>query len=560
MQNRLSFIPLSGIGDVTRNMYLYEYQNQILIVDCGLGFADETMLGVELLIPDITYILKNCFPLESAPKKIVGMMLTHGHEDHIGALPFLLPQLPPDFPIYATPLTAALINQKLVEFGSGKKVQTVSLDDNKSINAGPFNVSFIRVTHSVPDSAHLFIETPAGNFYHGSDFKFDLTPADNKGTDFQKIAHLSSKGVTCLLSDSLGSERKGFTPSEEKLSESFEDAMRDCKGKFIVTTYSSNISRLNQAIEVAEKYHRKVCFVGRSLINATDAAKGLHLMTIKKGMEIRIDQVKHTKSNELMLIVAGSQGQENSALTRIANGAHKDVKLFSDDTVIFSADPIPGNEVTVNSLIDLIARVGAKVIYSDLSDEYHVSGHGSADDLMLLISLVKPVKVLPISGTFRQMVAYRELAKKMRYDVKDILLVENGMEIIFQENQSFFGPRFPVKKVYVDEISGEEIESFVLQDRARISLEGIVIIVTEIDSATGTLVDSPEIVARGFSENDVQALRKIVTDELRRVLSKNTGTMRNWTYIRKLIGDSAEKRINQQLRKQPLIIPVVIEV
>lgn len=547
----VSLIPLGGVGDVTKNMYLYEYQDQILIVDCGLGFADETMLGVDLLLPDISYLL-------STKKKIIGMVLTHGHEDHIGALPFILPRLP-QFPVYGTPLTAALANAKLKEFGIGRKVHTVTFDQDK-IHLGSFLISFIRITHSVPDSANLFIQTPIGNFYHGSDFKFDLTPVDNQKNDFQKIISCAQEGVLCLLSDCLGSEREGYTLSEALISEHFEKEMRECQGKCIVTTYSSNISRLNQAIQVAESLNRQVCFVGRSLIKAKEVAESLGLMKLKKGFEIDPSQVRNYPAHKVLLLVAGSQGQENSAMVRIANGEHRDIKLTSKDVVVFSADPIPGNEVLVNNLVDTIAKNGTRVLYSAITDKFHVSGHGSSLDLMLMMSLVNAKKVLPIGGTFRQMVAYRNLAQKQGYKEHDILLIDDGQEIIFTKDAVHSGRKIAVRNVYVDEITGEEVESFVLRDRQKLSTEGIVSLMIEIDSSNGTIAGKPDIVVRGFAQKDVAAINKALTDELSHAFSQRKGRVTNWGYIRKHISDLAEQRVFKTLHKRPLILPVVIEV
>jgi ribonuclease J len=557
----LTFLSLGGAEDVTRNMYVYEYQNQILIVDCGLGFPDETMLGVDLLLPDISYLLHACMPEGKAKKKIVAMLLTHGHEDHIGGLPFILPQLP-SFPLYGSPLTAALANEKLAEFNAQPVVQTVQFTDG-NIQIGDFTITFIHVTHSIPDATHLFIETPAGNFYHGADYKFDLTPADQKRAEFPKIAQAAQKGITALLSDCLGAERPGFTPSEEMLTQNFEKTMREAKGKVFITTNSSNVSRLNQAIEAAEKLNRKVCFVGRSIVKAKQIAQKLGYLHIKRGTEIQIDALSNYKSNQVMLLVAGSQGQENSAMTRIAEGEHKDIRLQPNDMVILSADPIPGNELAVNSLVDAIAKKGATVMYSDIaSGSFHVSGHGSSGDHMLLISLTQPSFLLPISGTYRHMIAYRDLSEKMNYKRNQIFLLENGQEVVFTAQRAKIGKKFDVKNVYVDEVSGEELASYVVRDRERLAQEGVLILLVEINAANSQLASKPEVIMRGISLSEASKadLTKFLQKEIAKVLANQKGHVTNWVHIRRLIGDIAERQLFKKFHGQPLVLPVVIEV
>ncbi|MEK7559591.1 MAG: ribonuclease J [Patescibacteria group bacterium] len=553
--NKISFIALGGIGDVTRNMYLYELPDEILIVDCGIGFADETMLGVELMLPDVSYLL-------NTNKKISGMVLSHGHEDHIGALPFVLPQLIQKgikFPIYGGPLTSALANGKLKEYGVGVRVEKVDYDKNSEIKLGKFSVEFIRVTHSIPDSSHLFIKTPAGNFYHGSDFKFDLTPFDGKKTDFAKIAKASQQGILCLMSDSLRSEKEGYTKSEQDLAEKIEDEMRDCQGKFILTTYSSNISRQNQAIKAAKKVGRKVVFVGRSLINTSTIAQELGYMNLDRGLEVPLDGIRRYRDKDLLLLVAGSQAQAGSALSRIANGDHREISISKNDFVLFSADPIPGNEVSINALIDNLSKRGAKVIYSELSDDFHVSGHGAADDLMLLMELVRPQKLIPIGGTYRQMVAYKNLGLRQGFSENDIFLIENGWELIFDNGRVNTGRKISTKNIYVDQISGEEVETIVLRDRQKISKEGVIIVVVEIDSETGQIIDQPTIITRGLTDAETKVSNKNVAQDIRNAFSAKKGRVTDWIYLRKKVGEIAEKSIFKNLRRRPLVLPVIIE-
>lgn len=555
MDEKISFIPLGGVSDVTRNMYLYGYKDEILIVDCGLGFADETMLGVDLLLPDITY-LKNL--IKTGGKKIVGMALTHGHEDHIGSLPFVLPELP-QFPIFASPLTAALANEKLKEFEVQNRVKTVEFGGGE-INVGSFRLSFIRITHSVPDTSNIFVRTPVGNFYHGSDFKFDETPYDGKTTDFAKIEEVSKEGILCLFSDSLRAEKKGHTPSEIKLTEAFDNAMGQTKGKFIVTTYSSNLSRVNQVVDVAKKYQRKVCFIGRSMIKAKEIGQNLGYVKIENGMEISIEQIKNFKDFELCLIVAGSQAQENSALTRIINDDFREVKIKNTDTIVFSADPIPGNETSIYALVDTISKKGAEVIYSEVSDGFHVSGHAAEDDLIKMIHLTSPKKVLPIGGTYRQMVAYKNLAKKAGIAENNIIIIENGQEVIFSKDSSVLGKKIKLEKVYMDGISGEEVESFVLRDRQKLAKDGLIVIIAEIDSSNGQVVDKPDIIARGMNVAETRDLNRNLVQELKRGLGRKGQKITDWIYVRKLIGEISERYIYRKLRKRPLVLPIVIEV
>jgi ribonuclease J len=389
-----------------------------------------------------------------------------------------------------------------------------------------------------------------------------LTPADQKRTEFLKIAQAAQTGITALISDCLGAERPGFTPSEEILTQNFEKTMRESTGKVVITTTASNVSRLNQAIEAAEKLNRKVCFVGRSIIKAKQIAQRLGYLHIKPGTEIPIEKLAGYKSHQIMLLVAGSQGQENSAMTRIAEGEHKEIRLQPNDLVIFSADPIPGNELAVSSLVDAIAKKGATVMYSDIaSGSFHVSGHGSSGDHMLLISLTQPRFLLPISGTYRHMIAYRDLAEKMQYKRNQIFLVENGQEVVFTPQQARIGKKIAVRNVYVDEVSGEELESYVVRDRERLAQEGVLIILVEINASNSRLAGKPEIITRGTAlPESREALAKELQKEIGRALSAQKGHVTNWVHIRRVIGDVAERHLFQHFHSRPLVLPVVIEV
>jgi len=551
MDNTLKYISLGGVTSVTKNMHLYEYNNQVLIVDCGLGFADETMIGVDLMLPDVSYLTKN------PNKKIVGIAITHGHEDHIGALPYILPQLQGKFDVFATPLAAALANEKLKEFGVSRKVVSVNYD--RDILLGNFLISFIRMTHSVPDTSNIFIKTPVGNIYHGSDFKFDFTPYDGKKTDFAKIVRKADEGILCLFSDCLGSERPGFSASEQEISEKILTEMKKTTGKFIFTTYSSNISRLNQVLDAARVLGRRVCFVGRSLLKAREIGVTLGYMKIDKNMEIDLKEIRNYNSKQVVLMVAGSQGQEGSALSRIANGDHRDIVINQNDCVVFSSDPIPGNEVAINALIDDIAKSGARVLYTDISDRLHVSGHGSMGDLSLMMALTRAKKVLPIGGTYKHMVAYKALAKQNGYTDKDIILADEGQEVLFTKTDAKLGKKITLQNVFVDQISGEEVDTFVLRDREKISKEGVVIVLAEVDTY-GLLVDKPNIIVRGFSGAEVPEITNGLANEIKNNLKGKKSRVTDWNYMRKTIGNIAEKYLATKLKRRPLVLPVVIEV
>ncbi len=556
MENSLSFISLGGVGDVTQNMSAYIYGDEILLVDCGIGFVDDSMPGVDLIIPNVTYLKELMNPPKGNPKKIVGLMLTHGHEDHIGALPFVLPLLP-TFPIYASQLTAELSNEKLKEYGNNNVVKIMGFND--TVKLGSFTISMARVTHSIIDAANFLIRTPIGNFYHGSDYKFDFTPVDGRPSEIRKIAKWGEEGILCTLSDSLGAERPGHSRSELFISDSFDDEVRRSKGKVFITTYSSNISRMNQAIEVAKKYNRKVCFIGRSFLKARDVGRKLKYMNLPPKMEVRPQEARRLAPQSVMILLAGSQGQVESGLVRIAEDQDRDLRITKADTVIFSADPIPGNEVNINRLIDTIAKKDARVVYSQITDEFHVSGHGAQNDIKMMFSLTNPKFVLPIGGTYRQMVAYREIAKSMGYRDEDVIFADNSREVIFTQSGFRYGRSVNYPNIYVDQISGESVEKYIILDRQKISKEGVVIIIIEIDSTTGQIISGPDLIARGIIFDNKDQFIDELKIQLNQVLSKRKEKVNNWNFIRKIVQQKAETILFDE-RREPLVVPVVLEV
>lgn len=556
-KDSVRIVPLGGAGNVTKNMYLYEYRydgklRDILIVDCGIGFPDEEMFGVDLVIPDVRYLMDK-------RDKIRAIIFTHGHDDHIGGLPYIYPKLG-KIPMYAPILAAAFANLKLKETQIRDRVHPMSFD--KHVQAGPFWVSFIRLTHSVPDTSHLVIETPIGIFYHGSDFKFDPTPLDNKPSELEKINAAGKRGVLCMLSDCLGSERPGFTPSEQIIGETIEKELRLSHGKVLFTTQSSNISRIQLAIELAQKHGRKIAFLGRSIDKNVEESVKLGYMKFPREVIINDRDLKRLPADKQFLVVAGAQGQPTSNLFRIASDAHKTVTLTDLDTVIISADPIPGRENDVNKLIDQIYRHGARVSYSDIMEDLHVSGHGSSGDMMLLLSAVGPKYVWPIGGTYKHLMQYRRLAADLGYDKRDVLIPEDGEVMEFRAGSA---PRvvdhLMLEDIMIDGLGIGDVGNVVLKDRQTIAREGIVVVVVPVDKRSGRMMNHPEIITRGFVY--VKGSRQLLgraSAVVSQALTLKKGRITDWQVVKKRIEESLKEYLLKETGRSPLIVPVVLEV
>lgn len=553
-KGKMRFIPLGGIGDVTKNMYVYEYidpsgKTEILVVDCGVGFPDSNMYGVDLVIPDSSY-------LDQRADKIKGIVLTHGHEDHIAALPYIWPKL--KAPIYGTKLTSALAKARLEEAGINAPINT--WDRNQRLQLGSFNVEFVHMTHSIPDANNLIIRTPAGIFYHGSDFKFDWTPVDADLSEVNKIVIAASEGILSLATDCLGSDREGYTLSEQVIEGGFEKAISQCKGKFIVTTQSSNISRIKQAIDVSIRHGRRICLIGRSIRQNIEVAQKMGYIKIPTNKFINEKDIRKVRAGEVALVVAGSQGQVESALSRIASQDHKFVQITKGDVVVFSADPIPGNEEAVHSLIDSLVDLGAEVSYSEVLDDLHVSGHGSQSDLMLLLSLVRPKNVIPIGGTKRHMYHYRLLAEKVGFAKENILLLENGQVVEFIDNKVTFGKSVNVDSVMVDGLGIGDVGNIVLRDRRKMAEDGIVVAIIPIDRQRGQIVGEVDIISRGFvymkeSESLIkQTKNAVVSTFTKKRTSLDLG------YTKKVVEEVIEKLLYEKTHRRPMVIIVLIEV
>lgn len=557
-KDSVRIVPLGGAGNVTKNMYVYEYRYEgklrdILIVDCGIGFPEPDMYGVDLIIPDVRYLLNK-------KDKIRGLVLTHGHDDHIGGLPYILPKLG-RFPLYGTTLTSAFANIKLREAKIKNQVLRVPFD--KTISVGTFTVSFVRMTHSVPDTSNLIITTPIGTFYHGSDFKFDFTPLDNKLPEVNKINAAGQKGILCLLSDCLGSERRGFTVSEQIVGITIEKELSMCSGKFLFTTQSSNISRIQLAIDTAIRFGRNIALLGRSIDQNIEEAVKLGYMHVPRERIVRDRDLKRLAPQKQCLIVAGSQGQIDSALARIANDEHRFVSIHEGDTVVISADPIPGHEHDVNALIDELYRKGARVSYSDIMEDLHVSGHGSQGDLMMLLSALSPRYIFPIGGTYRHIMQYKRLTGELGYPGSSVLIPDDGdvLEFFGGTSKPTVAEHLDLENVMVDGLGIGDVRGVVLRDRQTIATEGIVVVVVPIDGSSGKVTSEPDIISRGFiymkeSGSLVQKAKSLVTSSIR--LKK--GRIVDWPFVRKHIEENLEQLLAKETGRYPLIVPVILEV
>lgn len=552
---KLHFVPLGGVVGVTKNMYVYEiWENDtikdIIIVDCGIGFSKETDFGVDFVIPDIRY-------LEDKKDKIRAILLTHGHEDHITALRFHYEKLGKP-PIYASRLTALLAESKCKEFGLSLKINTISY--HKEYQWGLFTTQFIELTHSIPDTTHILIKTPVGTLYHGSDFKFDLTPPYGNPPDFYTIAKAGKERVLCLLSDSLGSENAGFTASEKIVGKTFEDEMRNTKGAFYMTTFSSNISRIRQCVESAIKFNRKICFLGRSMRQNTTLAHNINYLPIPREYSIKEEELRKYPPNQICLIVAGSQGQYDSALSKIANNLNKNVKVKKGDTVIFSSDPIPGYENEVYDLIERLSMAGASIVYSDIHEQLHASGHGNQEDLKLLMRLTQAQYLIPIGGTVRHQQQYLQLAKELDYSENQVFLMREGETRWFELNKTYKGEAVATKNIFVDAYGIGDVGNVILRDRETLSQEGIVIIILMI-SQDNEFITKPQFISRGFvfGKGEKQLFEKAERD-IEKMLKTKEEPKINWDHKKQSLIKRLENLFYKETGREPLVAVEVIQV
>lgn len=547
----LKLIPLGGVGDVTKNMYIYEYGSDIIIVDCGVGFPDEGMPGVDLVIPDISY-------LRDKKDKIRAILITHGHEDHIGGLPYLWPDL--QVPIYTQRLTAGFIRNKFTEHSLEKnKIIEVKID--QKLDLGAFKVSFYQVSHSVPDSMGIVIRTPVGTIIHQADFKIDWTPVSGQVTDVGRVASLGNEGVLLLLIDCLRVEKPGFNKSEKSIEATFEKACLETPGKLLITMTSSNVSRMQQAINVAANLSRKVAVVGRSFENNFQVARDLGYLHVPPDIIVASDAISSFAPNKLLILIAGAQGQSDSSLVRVANEEHKLVKLREGDSVVFSADPIPSTESAQNALIDCLSRLGVEVYYSAITSDLHVSGHAALEELRLMVNLIKPKFLFPIGGTFKHMRAFSKMAQDLGFEKGRVLEVEDGDILEVRNDGIKLTGTVDVENVYVDGLGIGDIGHVILRDRQRLSEEGVVVVVVSVSQHTGKLISEVDIISRGFVFED---MAKEILEEAKEVvknsLEKHTHKSPDWRFLRKLIEDALERFLYEATERRPLVLPVVVEV
>lgn len=548
----LRIIPLGGVGDVTKNMYVYEYGNDIIVVDCGIGFPTEAMLGIDLVIPDASY-------LKDKKDKIKGFVITHGHDDHIGGLPYIWPQF--QVPIFATKLAAGFIRAKFSEHNLPKdKIKVVGL--TSQIKLGSFNISFYPVAHSVPDATGLILDTPAGRIIHQADFKLDWTPVVGRVTDVGRVAMAGNKGVLLMLIDALRIERSGYNLSEKAIQPTFERIEKQTKGKVLITTTSSNIGRIQQAINVAMASDRKVALIGRSMDTNFQVARDLGYLNVPHRVVVAPDEIKRVPDNRLLLIIAGSQGQPGSALSRAANNDHKFVTLKKGDSVVFSADPIPASEASQNALIDKLSKLGLDVYYTAMLDRLHVSGHATAEEIKVMIGLAKPKYLMPIGATFRQMKAFSQMAGEMGYAEDKIVLAEDG-QVINADRSGVVrvDGRVEAENVYVDGLGVGDVGNVVLRDRKVMSEEGIVFVIVPTDPHTGKLVGEPDIVSRGFVfEKEAGDLLSRAKNVVKQALADHPEGVLDWRFTRRHIEETLEEFLYKETQRRPMILPVVVEV
>ena len=550
-KNKLKVIPLGGLEEIGKNMTVFEYGDSMIVVDCGLAFPEDEMLGIDLVIPDVTYLEKNA-------EKLKGIVVTHGHEDHIGALPYVLRKI--RTPVYGTDLTLGLIENKLLEHELLDTTELIPVKAGQTIQLGVFRVEFIRSTHSIADTVMLAIDTPVGMVFHTADFKIDHTPIEGEPIDFQRIAELGRKGILLLMSDSTNVERPGYTISERKVGETFDNVFKDAKGRILVASFASNIHRLQQVFNSALKYNRRVAICGRSMINVTKTALKLGYLNIPEEILIDLDRVKRLPPEQVVIITTGSQGEPMSALSRIAQGSHRQVELMPGDLVIISASAIPGNEKFVYRVINELYKKGANVLYDALA-EIHVSGHARQEELKMILVMTKPKFFMPVHGEYRHLKQHMDLAIKTGMAEENIFLMSNGKTLELTSKSAKITQTVHSGSILVDGLGVGDMSDVVLKDRKLLSEDGLIIVVITLD-ANKKLVSGPEVLSRGFvyvkeSEGIMEEIRVVAKESVLRTIDKRNST---WAIIKNALRDDLGSHLYRKTMRKPMILPIVVEV
>lgn len=549
---KLKIIPLGGLGEVGKNLTVYEYGQDIIVVDCGLGFPDEELYGIDAVIPDITYLRQN-------KDRIRGIVITHGHEDHIGALPYVMREL--DVPIYATSLTAGIIELKLEEFDLLYNTQIFTKKAGDRFRLGCFEVEMIHVNHSIADSVALAIRTPIGTVIHTGDFKIDVTPIQGEMIDIARLGQLGKQGVLALLSDSTNVERPGHTDSERKVAEKFDELFKGCEKRIIVTTFASNVQRIQQIVNVAAKYKRKVAVTGRSMENMIKVASELGYMDIPDGVLMDLNQIKGQPKDRTVIISTGSQGESMSALYRMAFSEHKQINIDAGDRIIISASAIPGNETTISRVIDELFHKGAEVIY-DRHTDLHVSGHASQEDQKMMLALTKPKFFIPVHGEYRMLCKHAELGRMMGVAPNNIVIAENGSVIELSRKSIKSVDIVPAGRVFVDGSGVGDVGSVVLRDRKHLAQDGMIVVVLALSGEDSSLVSGPEIVTRGFiyekeSENLIEEMKRVIFESLE---SCRHQRITDWAGIKNKVRTNLTGYLYKTTKRSPMILPVITEI